>query len=107
MTIDKAVLDATWKNQYADIQDVFANNHGLMDAFNRANGNVPMTEIELLLNFPPGCKVIRKDDDARMTDHIFGKIPPDTVSGYHNGLLQCYRGAEIVYLSPRNYKVVE
>lgn len=106
MTIDKAKLDAAWKNQYADIQDTFANNHSLMDALHRAKEGVPMTEIELLLNFPIGCKVIRKHDDIS-TDYLFGRIPPDIVVGYHNGLLYCYRGAEIVYLNPKDYKVLE
>lgn len=106
MTISKKTLDAAWKNQYADIQDAFANNQPLLDAYKKARGSV-MSEIELLLRFPIGCRVIRVDDDAKSADFTFGRVPPDTVTGYHNGLLQCYRGVEIVYLSPRNYKVLE
>jgi hypothetical protein len=66
-----------------------------------------MTEMELLLHFPIGCKVVRKDNDMRSADMLYGAMAPDVVLGYEYGMLVCTRNKQAVRLNPRNYKVVE
>lgn len=108
MTITKAILDAAWKNQFADISKAFSDNTALHDIYKRAKGDVPMTEMELILHFPIGCKVICKNEkDISSSEFAHGRMAPDVVTGYGVGVLRVYRGTQVCFLDPRNYKVVE
>lgn len=109
MAITKAMLDAAWKNQFADVISAFSDNTALHDLYKRTQGgDVPMTEMELLLHFPIGCKVISKNEkDVSSSEFAYGHMTADVVTGYGIGVLQVHRGRQVCYLDPRNYKVVE